>query len=276
MQCNDSVFTVAMNALSNGDGSTTSEKNCQDPLAPLAWPDDPLWMDQHKRMVQLASNVPPDVVFVGDSITERLNGTRHMGTVRLPDNQLVFEEHFPSGLALGCSGDTSTNLLWHLQNGMLPDSLQPQVWMILIGTNDLGRLNCSANATLQGILNVFNYLKSKRLSAKFILHGLLPRSDISMKENMADNDYKTGEYWKQIQWINQRLREECHQDPEQQCRYMEASGVFLDPDSPDKVSAKTMTDGLHPSRDGLASWCPLIAKTINDVLGKEHEMTAQL
>jgi hypothetical protein len=73
------------------------------------------WKQQHDRMVaaaQSASNVELDMVMIGDSIIERWNGTRHMGSEVIPGLKQVFNQRFTKagggiyeGLALGCSGD---------------------------------------------------------------------------------------------------------------------------------------------------------------------------
>jgi lysophospholipase L1-like esterase len=148
------------------------------------------WMAQHNRMVGAtltASSTKGDLDFVmiGDSITQRFMGTKLISAIPAPEYKQVFDEYFDKsqgggalqGLALGSSGDVCTELLWHLENGMLPDSLNPKVWIILIGTNDLGLSNCSKRNTLAGILNVAHFLREHKPNTPIILHGLLPRAD---------------------------------------------------------------------------------------------------
>lgn len=242
------------------------ECTCADPPTPESWFTNTGWDDQHDRMVASASTSKAlDLVFLGDSITERINGTRSLGRRVLPDNRRVFESHFTKSgggdleaIALGSSGDTTNNLLWHLENGMLPHSLQPKVWFVLIGTNNLGRSGCSQQSTLDGILAVLRHLQQKRPEpAKIVLHGLLPRSEKAMED---DDDYKVGVYWEKIQWINRRLKEACAGN----CVYMESPELFLS--DADTVNSVTMTDGLHPSTEGLELWEPKIAALVRAML----------
>ena len=244
---------------------------CEDPVKPMDWLDNPLWLDHHNRLVKEAERTDAfDLVIIGDSITERINGTRHQGNVMLPENRAIFESTFTKSgggnvdaLALGSSGDTSENLLWHLENGMLPDTtLNPKVWLVLIGTNNLGRKLCSKEATLRGILEVVARLRSKRPDATVLLHGLLPRSDNSMAKVMKEENYKLGYYWEQIQWINQRLKESCNDNL--QCVYMETIDIFLS--SKDMINKETLTDALHPSSEGIKKWGPLIVEKVQGML----------
>ena len=244
---------------------------CADPFVSESWFENEGWKEQHQRMIQSASassSANVDLVFLGDSITERINGTRSMGQIMLPENRKVFEGHFGgsgsnffggnlTGIALGSSGDTSNNLLWHLQNGMMPDSLQPKYWFLLIGTNNLGRSGCSQESTVHGIREVIDYLQEKIPNAKIIIHGLLPRSDRAFE----DVDYKVGVYWEKIQWINIRIAKKAIYD--KNIFYMEAPDIFMD--SPGTINAITMADGVHPSVEGLKLWETRIVEYIENL-----------
>ena len=93
--------------------------SCPDPSKPqmvLGDGDDAKrWKQHHDRMVKDAHMAPLDldIVFLGDSITERWNGTDHMGTTTIPGMRKVFESKFTKkgggdyeGLALGSAADT--------------------------------------------------------------------------------------------------------------------------------------------------------------------------
>jgi lysophospholipase L1-like esterase len=138
---------------------------------------------------------PPNVVFLGDSIIERWYGTR-LGKVEdadMAENQAVFVDLFRGGgdsngtltvndtqsiqaLPLGIAGDQTPNVLWRLENGELPDVLQPMVFVLLIGTNDLSRDWCSDENVVVGIVRIVELLLQKRPTATILLHGLLPRT----------------------------------------------------------------------------------------------------
>jgi hypothetical protein len=43
------------------------------------------------------------------------------------------------GIALGIAGDTAPNVLWRLMHGEMPKYLNPKVWWLSLGNNDLAR-----------------------------------------------------------------------------------------------------------------------------------------
>jgi lysophospholipase L1-like esterase len=270
--------------------------SCPDPLLPRNR-NNVNWKAHHQVLVQdveyaaalkIEHGHELDVVMLGDSITERWNGTRNMGQIDplFQKDRAVFERFFEKsrnadaplqGLALGSSGDITTELLWHLQNGMLPDTLQPKVWLILIGTNDLGRPGCSKRTTLAGILQVAQYLHTQRPNGTpIILHGLLPRNIVYASEN-AQTDVKVNRFWKDILWINRELENFCalHQD----LHYMESSELFLQRiggngasggETPGAVTIKKglMPDALHPNAAGYEAWAPRIVEEVLRLIQK--------
>lgn len=149
------------------------------------------------------------------------------------------------------------NLLWHLQNGMLPDTLQPKVWMVLIGTNDLGFAHCSKQSTLKAILHTTTYLHEQRPKATILLHGLLPRGEGRGKAMIL------GRTWKDIQWINQQLEHACSLNP--QWHYMDTGKLFLMADGT-RLDSQLIADGVHPRLSGFRQWGPLIVKKVEQLL----------
>ena len=118
-----------------------------------------------------------DIVFYGDSITEDWTGTRfgkpderHAQTLEV-FNSFFSKSHGGKyeGLAFGISGDTTSNLLWRLQNGEMPPSLRSKVWWILIGTNNFGRTQCSAKAVVLGIESVLDEVLERAEANEFIV-----------------------------------------------------------------------------------------------------------
>jgi len=191
---------------------------CQDPLVPVRRSEDPVFDEHQKRLAISARNAAVvfsqqddgddgsddkdddnkinalDFVMVGDSIIERWNGTRGMGQMQAPEYRQVFDQYFSrksgggplNAVALGASGDTSNNLLWRIERGgMIPDNLNPRAWLIMVGTNDIGRTGCSKRMTLAGILQVAQVLHQRRPKAKIIVHG---------KSNDDDDDGRTFYY----------------------------------------------------------------------------------
>ena len=224
---------------------------------------------------------PLDIALLGDSIVEYWNGTRGIGAVGAAEYRASFASFFDrrstpapfQGLALGTSGDITTELLWHVRNGLVTDSknqrtqLQPKVWFVLIGTNDLGRMDCSKRTTLEGILHVLQYIAQNAGPTELLVHGLLPRADTYQQQN-----YTLGYYWQDILWINQQLRDFCDMH---NCWYMEAHDLFLTTVTTGEgevvltINPRTMSDSLHPDLDGYNQWGPRIVQKVQEILARK-------
>jgi len=232
-----------------------------------------VWLSHHKRMVEAANttknkNNPLDVVLIGDSLIELWNGTMNLGARKIPAMRQVFDEFFKKagggaieGLALGSSADQISHLLWHLQKGILePDTLQPKVWLILIGTNDLGFAGCSSQTTFRGIVSLVEHLSSMRPHAMFLVHGLLPRGDPK-----SSNKMKLGLLWPAIQEINEKLQ--CFTEKHENYFYVDTGSIFLNQNRT-HINPRLMKDGLHPSLAGMKIWGSILVETVQKILQK--------
>lgn len=230
------------------------------------------WAVHHRQLAEsvtaAAAAQNAQVVFLGDSVTEHWNGTARMGTEALPAAyRQIFEKHFDqSALALGSAGDTTTELLWHLQNGWLDDTLRPDVFVLLIGANDLGRVGCSKRTALAGILNVANYLHEQRPKAQIILHGILPRGGGFGDEDYTP-DFTLGEYWLNALWVNRQLQKFCDVHPNEWA-YFDVTLEFIDRQPGGKSVAKDlmMPNGRHPNVAGREKWATLLGEKVKERL----------
>jgi lysophospholipase L1-like esterase len=290
----------------NGATPPVEACRCVDPLLPLPkkFPKWLHRHEELVAVASSAALDGAEVVLVGDSIVEHFTGTRDMGRQQqlLPappptdskaaggdeqnddeddnnseDQNAVDElrvqaeayKRFASGanlVALGCSGDTTNQLLFHLNYGMLPPQLQPKVWIVAIGTNNLGA-GCNARTTLAGILQVAQYLHQQRPNSIVVVHGLFPRSDERHTEGPLNR------YWGQIVWINQQLKKFCSLHSE--WRYFDVNNLLLErrADAPLKVALKPglLPDGLHPGVEGYKIWSAELSRLIAKLLSDDDE-----
>jgi lysophospholipase L1-like esterase len=155
-----------------------------------------------------------------------------------------------------------SNLLWRIQNGEMPRNLNPKVWWLLIGANDLVRGECSEEAIILGILRLAEEIYTLRPESVVVIQGLLPRTfhpDGSLtlnkklsaqaspgsrrlrkifmgnrtQPNKFNNNpnkkqyYKRNQYplWPSIQLINQELARFC--EKHEHIVYFDAASLFL-------------------------------------------------
>lgn len=253
-----------------------TECPCSDPLKPVPGTEE-AWKDTHimnQQLTQSAEAIGVDVVFLGDSITERWRET-DMG-LRNPHSigsTKVFNELFSkrkkskyNGLALGISGDTSPMLLWRLKHGELPSNLNPSVFWLLIGTNDIGRTWCSIELVVIGIIrNVEEILKQKP-TATVVLNALFPRT-FNNQGFVARKGRGIPSVWKEIKLINSKLKE--YAKFRDGVTYFETSVFFTNSSLPTEelqIDPLLMPDFLHPSPKGYKAWGKEIVETLDQLI----------
>jgi lysophospholipase L1-like esterase len=160
--------------------------------------------------------------------------------------------------------------LWHLKNGVL-QPLKPKVWLILIGTNDLYDLKCIDRFVVANILNVVKMIFDQQPDAQFILHGILPRKDKEFSKTQF-----LGQVWKRAQAVNLQLRKFC--EYKTNMHYMQAGPLFMedtDVRGRRQIDTTKMSDGIHPTKDGLEVWGDYIVKEVQQILQSGKESKAE-
>jgi lysophospholipase L1-like esterase len=234
--------TRSQNAFDN-----TTEPRCN-PFAALK----DVSLKHHNALVQTAASAPSnlDVLFLGDSIIEQWNGTKYRGRGLRIENRQAFERTFSrahggnlEGLAFGSGGDLTQGLNWRVENGLLPESLNPKVIWILIGTNNL-KSDCTTPEILaSSILEVARRVHRRKPRSKIVIQGMLPRGDM-----MGSFDLKNA--WKSIQETNRRLKSICLKFPQLSFFEIEASQFFRWYMLRKIMDSTKFRDGVHPNAKG--------------------------
>jgi lysophospholipase L1-like esterase len=185
----------------------------------------------------------------------------------IPNPTIYFTSQFPWTCILNSKGP---NLLWHLRNGLL-EPLNPKVWFVMIGTNDLFTGRCTDKLVFANILNVLQELHQHRPDAQFIVHGILPRKDPKHNETQF-----LGEYWRMSQAVNAKLKRFCNNYPN--LHYLQGGSAFMvDNDiarGRKQIEPQLMADGIHPTRKGLVEWGNFIVDKLNQTLEFAEKMNA--
>jgi len=192
------------------------------------------WNKAHKLNKKLVEDLgfseDLDVVFLGDAAVEELNG-RWLGMERedLKGIKKYFTNSFSvagggevNGLALGIAGDTISNLRWRVKHGELTTSLNPTIWWILIGSNDLGRGQCAEEAVLVGILQLAHEISIQKPESVVVINSILPRhTPIKLKHQKKPIDL-----WPYIEAVNSQLQSFCTKN-EKSFFYFDAHELFV-------------------------------------------------
>lgn len=238
------ILTFALAAGCCGPATLAPVPSAEDRASAAGWGSGN-WLNQHEQICRIGrdgNSEAPDLVFLGDSITQSWGGPGRAVYQAAPD---VWERYYGGRRAanFGISGDRTQHLLWRLQHGAL-DGLHPRAIVILIGTNNVGT---DAPAEIaRGIRRVAAEARRRAPGAQILVLGVLPRG-----LTLDDPARVT------VLAINAVLGKEAFDlDPH-----------FTHPEGGLRAELYA-GDGLHLSPAGYAAWAaaiePWIAKTLGD------------
>jgi lysophospholipase L1-like esterase len=169
------------------------------------------------------------VLFLGDSITEQGSWDTW-----LPDERTV---------NLGVGGDTTDGVLARL-DAVIAE--QPEVIVLLIGTNDFGNHRKSVEHVVRGVESVLVTLRRELPGVRLLLVSILPRQ---------------AEWAAKIEEANRHLRQfvaTCH------AQYLDAWPALADGDHLDE---RFTDDGLHLTEDGYRAYVAELLPALERVRG---------
>lgn len=192
------------------------------------------WREMHAEDVTIAEEDGVKLLFLGDSITEMWP-------------QAQWDEHFAAlGAAnFGIGGDRTENLLWRLRNGAT-GKLNPEIVVLMIGTNNFGLRDDSPERVAQGVGAVVDQVRSSFGNAEVVLLGILPRDE------RADGQLRS-----KVTAANALI---ASLGEREQVSYHDIGAAFLEEDG--TISTEIMADFLHPTEKGYA----VFAEQLNAIL----------
>jgi lysophospholipase L1-like esterase len=188
------------------------------------------------------SGKPADIIFDGDSITNRWEIT----------GKSVWSQYFAGSSAdFGIEGDRIENLLWRLDKGEVA-GINPKVVVLLIGTNNVGRN--SANQISSGIKAVVLEYEALCPNAHIILMAVFPRG----KAPNDGNRLKLAAVNKQIAAL----------DDGDRVSFVDIGPKLMEKDG--MISPDMMPDFVHPTERGYLIWADAIKGIVDKYTKKKH------
>jgi len=241
-------FMAAMLGLTllGGMAQTGDKKNAAttpNPRLDKAGKADAGWMKRHDGFVEIAKKGDVDVLFLGDSITD---GWRNKNGKAAWDK--AFGSLKPANFGIG--GDRTEHVLWRIQNGEL-DGIKPKVAVLMIGTNNTGAKDLTADNIADGVTTIVKTIREKSPTTKVLLLAVFPRG------KMIPNPGNT-----KIIDINKTI---AKLDDGKNVKYLDIGQKFM---KDGQIPGDIMPDYLHLSEAGYQIWADAITPTLNEMLGK--------
>lgn len=199
---------------------------------PDAW-----WQQRYKSMN------PPELVFIGDSITQGWEGA----------GKDVWKKFYANRNAVnrGIGGDETQHVLWRLDHGNI-DGISPKLAVVMIGTNNAANGQRPAEIA-EGVKAIVDELRTKLPQTKVLLLAIFPRG--------ADNQ-------DHLRQVNMKANEIISKLADgQNVFYLDIGQKFLAADG--TLSKDIMPDLLHPDAKGYEIWAEAIEPTVAKLMGEK-------
>jgi lysophospholipase L1-like esterase len=228
--------------------------------SPISRMDLKWWRERHLAKLAELRRVRPNLIFLGDSITQNWENDGPENWERfVTEWQRFYGDR--NAVNLGFKGDTTASLLWRIRNGET-DGIAPKAAVILIGANNLGKVHWSAADTVLGIDMIIAELRRRLPAMRILLLGVLPseRSDWTTQTTLA---------------INHMLGEKYAQDPV--VSFLDVGSVFmkdgrLNRDLYYDPRLNPPDPPLHPTAQGQALMSAAMEPVLAPLLGdKPHQ-----
>ncbi|MFA5689298.1 MAG: DUF3748 domain-containing protein [Kiritimatiellales bacterium] len=206
------------------------------------------WGARHETILKEIEN-KPELIFVGDSITERWYSA----------GKTVWDRYYkPLNAAnLGVGGDGTQHVLWRLKNGEL-DRISPKAAVVMIGTNNSNGDTHTAEEIADGIIAVVSELRARIPETKILLLSIFPRGTFAQREQLP----APAEYNDQRRKNEEASRIAAEMADGKHVFYLDINSELVD--RKNRVTPEIMPDLVHLSSAGYEIW----AKAMNPVLGK--------
>jgi len=183
------------------------------------------------------------LVFIGDSITDKW---REDPQVKIFTD--FFGQYRPFNIGVG--GDETQHVLWRIEQGEL-DGITPKLAVLLVGTNNLGNSQMSAEETAVGVTSVVCLLRQRLPNTKLILLGIFPRG------NRSDDPFRA--LISRTNALIATLNDGKH------VFYLDIGARFLSADG--ILTRDVMEDYLHPSPRGYEIWAEAMKSKVDSLEG---------
>lgn len=198
-----------------------------------------------KTALSAKSGKNAKVIFLGDSITHFWESWNS----GLPVMGKYFAKEPYNALFYGHAGDRTQQLLWRIENGEL-EGCDPQVIVLMIGTNNNLGVGDEKCEVALGVVTVVETLRRKFPKARIILHPIFPAIE-------KEKDYARA----MSNLINRELRKLCDGVHIIWCDF---NSKFLAEDG--SIPKTMMSDFVHPTTAGYEIWAEELKPVLDRAL----------
>jgi lysophospholipase L1-like esterase len=204
------------------------------------------WYGKHAQDTNALATLKPDILFMGDSITDYWNSSNDYGAN-------IWNSYYANRNAynIGISGDKIEELLWRIQNGVFAHNINPKVVVLMIGTNNRDDLT----NRVDGIRLVIDYILEHTVDTKVLALGIFPREAVPNTE-LFQPVFNLMAQWPETNRVV----------------IADIRDTFLLPGTSD-LNPELFHDGrLHPNEDGYQCEAQVLDPYIAEIMGETNSI----
>lgn len=213
-----------------------------DATIPTAKTNSAWWMGVHASITEDLETFSPDILFMGDSITDGwdsdLDDYPDSSGLVVWTNYYVPRQVYNAGIA----GDKIENLLWRVQNGIFSNSIDPDAVVLMLGANNAGDSDTNMAA---GLKLIVDEVLARTATSEIIMLGTFPKTWAETRPDL----YAAVDDW----------------PPNPRVHVLNINSAFLDPDG--TLNDTLYFDGIHLSPAGYEVWQAEMEPLLSELLG---------
>ncbi|MDM7925721.1 MAG: GDSL-type esterase/lipase family protein [bacterium] len=201
------------------------------------------WQPRHEAVNARLRQGGADLLLIGDSITHGFDNT----------GRKVWDLYYAprNAVNMGFGGDWTQHVLWRLDHSDF-SAVRPKLAVVLIGTNNSNRDDCTAREIADGVIAVCGRLRSALPDTKILLLAILPRDLEPTPQRMK---------------ITEANRLASRVADGKTIVFEDYSGLFLNPDG--TLKKELMPDCLHPNAEGYRVWTEAMEPVVARLMGEK-------
>lgn len=218
-----------------------------DATLPTAKTNSSWWMGVHASITEDLETFSPDILFLGDSITDywdtgTIPNKDHSGGLVFWNNYYVPRQAYNAGIA----GDRIENVLWRVQNGIFSNSIDPDVVVLMCGANNAGDSDTNMAA---GLKLIVDEVLARSATSQVLMLGTFPKTYSETRPDL----YAAVDDWPD--------------DP--RVHVLNINSAFLDPDG--SLNETLYADNVHPNEAGYEVWQAEMEPLLSQLLGTDRD-----
>ena len=201
------------------------------------------WGLRHNAVNERLKRGNVDLLFIGNSIVHgwENEGKEYWDRFYEPRN----------AVNMGFGGDKTQHVLWRITHSSF-DSISPKLAIILIGTNNSGGEDNTAEEIADGIIKICKTLRNKLPETKILLLAIFPRDSVPTAQRQKNETASK---------LASRIADS------RTIYYLDINDAFLASDG--SLSADIMPDFLHPNETGYRIWAEAIESKVKKLMDED-------